>query len=80
MLLIWALPVGEGSEFVQMPDQQSRFVAVDVDGDVVVVAIESLPGVPFGELLEASLELVDTMTFEPGPPPDPDASGEPGAG
>ena len=79
-LLLWALPVSDGGEFVQVADQQSRFIALDVDGDVVVVAIESLPGVPFGELLEASLELVDSMTIEPGalaavePSMDPDAA------
>ncbi len=54
-LLIWALPIAEGGEFVQVADQQSRFLAVDVDGDVIVIAIESFPGVPFGGLLEASL-------------------------
>jgi hypothetical protein len=65
-LLIWALPIAEGGEFVQMPDQQSRFIALDVEGDVIVIAIESLPGVPFGSLLEDSLELVASMTLEPG--------------
>ena len=80
-LLLWALPVPEGGEFVQVADQQSRFIAVDVAGTVVVVAIESLPGVPFGELLESSLELVASMTIEPGelPAPDADASAAPGA-
>ena len=53
-LLIWALPIGEGGEFVQVADQQSRFIILDVEGDVIVVAIESFPGVPFGGLLEAS--------------------------
>ena len=72
-LLIWALPIEEGGEFVQVPDQQSRFIVVDVDGDVIVIAIESFPGVPFGGLLESSLELVDSMRIEPGEyvPPEP---------
>jgi hypothetical protein len=65
-LLVWALPMAGGGEFVQMADQQSRFVLLDVDGDVIVVAIESFPGVPFAGLLEASLELVETMRIEPG--------------
>jgi hypothetical protein len=65
-LLLWALPMAEGGEFVQVADQQSRFIVLDVDGDVIVVAIESFPGVPFGGLLEASLELVDSMRIEPG--------------
>ena len=74
-LLLWALPVEEGGEFVQVADQQSRFIAVDVEGDVVVIAIESFPGVPFGGLLEASLELVDSMRITPlGPAPRPEAS------
>jgi hypothetical protein len=64
-LLIWALPIGDGGEFVQVADQQSRFIALDVEGDVIVIAIESFPGVPFGGLLEASLELVDSMRIEP---------------
>jgi hypothetical protein len=66
-LLLWAIPVGAGGgEFVQYPDQQSRFILLDVGGDVIVIAIESFPGVPFGGLLEASMELVETMNIEPG--------------
>jgi hypothetical protein len=67
-LLLFALPIAEGGEFVQVADQQSRFIAVEIGDTVVVVAIESLPGVPFGELLEASLELVASMELEPGEP------------
>jgi hypothetical protein len=72
-LLLWALPIGEGGEFVQVADQQSRFVILDVEGDVLVVAIESFPGVPFGGLLEASMDLVESMRIEPGEyiPPEP---------
>jgi hypothetical protein len=75
-LLLWALPIGEGGEFVQVADQQSRFVIFDVEGDVVVVAIESFPGVPFGGLLDASMELIDSIRIEPGTyvPPSPSAS------
>jgi hypothetical protein len=72
-LLLWALPVGDGGEFVQVADQQSRFIIVDVEGDVIVIAIESFPGVPFGGLLEASMQLVESMRIEPGEyiPPEP---------
>jgi hypothetical protein len=72
-VLLWALPIGEGGEFVQVADQQSRFILLDVEGDVIVVAIESFPGVPFGGLLEASIDLVDSMRIEPGDyiPPEP---------
>lgn len=82
-LLLWALPVGEGGEFVQVADQQSRFVILDIDGDTIVVAIESFPGVPFGGLLEASMEIVESMRIEPGAyvPPEPteppDGAGSP---
>jgi hypothetical protein len=80
-LLLWALPIEEGGEFVQVADQQSRFISLDVDGDVIVIAIESFPGVPFGGLLEASLELVDSMRIEPGEyvPPAPSPSPSPTA-
>ena len=44
----------EDGEFVQVGGQQSRFVIIDVEGDVIVIAIESFPGVPFGGLLEKS--------------------------
>jgi len=64
-LLLWAVPMQDG-EFVQVPGQQSRFIAVDVEGDVIVVAIESFPGVPFGGLLEASMDVVESMRIEPG--------------
>jgi len=78
-LLIWALPIGDGGEFVQMANQQSRFVLLDVDGDVIVVAIESFPGVPFGGFLETSMELVESMRIEPGEyiPPEPTPSPSP---
>jgi len=65
-LLIWAIAIDGGGEFVQMADQQSRFIVLDVNGDVIVIAIESFPGVPFGGLLEASMELVGTMNIRPG--------------
>ena len=79
LLLIWALPIEEGGEFVQVADQQSRFLALDVEGEVVVIAIESFPGVPFGGLLEASLELVESMRITPADlaEPDPVASPSP---
>jgi hypothetical protein len=84
-VLIWAIPVGEGGEFVQMADQQSRFVVLDVGGDVIVIAIETFPGVPFGGFLEASMELVESMDIEPGawvppaPTPTPAPSPSPAA-
>lgn len=77
-ILLWALPIAEGGEFVQVPDQQSRFIFIDVAGDVVVVAIESFPGVPFGGVLEESMTLVESMRIEPGeyipPQPSPEAT------
>jgi hypothetical protein len=76
-LLLFALPIAEGGEFIQVADQQSRFIAVDIGDTVVVIAIESLPGVPFGELLEASMELVASMSIEPGPPGIPDEATAP---
>lgn len=78
-ILLWALPIGDGGEFVQVADQQSRFIVLDVGGDVLVIAIESFPGVPYGELLEASLDLVDSMRIEPGEyiPPQPTPSPAP---
>ena len=67
LLLVWALPMEDG-EFVQVPGQQSRFIIVDVEGEVVVIAIESFPGVPFGGLLEAAMDLVASMRIEPSEP------------
>lgn len=71
-LLLWALSMADG-EFVQVAGQQSRFIALDIEGDVLVIAIESFPGVPFGSLLDASMELVESMRIEPGTfvPPSP---------
>ena len=82
-VLIWAIPVGEGGEFVQMANQQSRFLILDVEGDVIVIAIESFPGVPLGGFLEAATELVETIRITPGeyvppePTPAPEGSEEP---
>ena len=35
---------------------------------VVVIAVESFPGVPFGGILDAAMELVDSMRIEPAAP------------
>lgn len=81
-LLIWALPIGDGGEFVQVADQQARFLIIDVEDTVVVVAIEAMPGVPFGGFLEASMALVDSMRIEPDgslPPALPDPTAAPSA-
>jgi hypothetical protein len=79
VLLIWALPIDDGGEFLQVADQQSRFVALDIEGDVLVIAIESMPGVPFGGLLEASMDLVGSMRIEPGEFVPPPATDDPAA-
>ena len=78
-VLIWAIPVGEGGQFVQTANQQSRFLILDVGGDVIVIAIESLPGVPFGGFLEAATELVESVRITPGEyvPPEPTPEPEP---
>ncbi len=78
-LLLWALPIDEGGEFVQVADQQTRFILVDVDGDAIVIAIELFPGVPFGGLLDASMEVVRSMQIEPGEyiPPSPSPHPDP---
>ncbi len=78
-VLIWAIPVGDGGEFVQMANQQSRFLVLDVEGDVIVIAIEAFPGVPFGGFLEAASDLVETIRITPGAyvPPEPEATEEP---
>lgn len=78
-VLVWAIPVGEGGEFVQMANQQSRFLTLDVDGDVIVIAIEAFPGVPFGGFLDAATELIDSIRITPGEyvPPEPVATAEP---
>ena len=71
-----------GGEFVQVADQQSRFVILDVGGDTIVIAIETFPGVPFGGLLEASMDRLGAMRIEPGewvpPQPTPSPSADPG--
>jgi hypothetical protein len=78
-VLIWAIPVGKGGEFVQEADQQSRFLLLDVDGDVIVIAIESLPGVPFGGFLDAATELVESVRITPGEYIPPEPTPEPGS-
>jgi hypothetical protein len=78
-VLVWAIPVGEGGEFVQMANQQSRFLILDVDGDVIVIAIESFPGVPFGGFLDAATALIETIRITPGQYLPPEPSPEPTA-
>jgi hypothetical protein len=80
-VLLWALPIEGGGEFVQVANQQSRFVVLDVDGDVIVVAIETFPGVPFGRFLDESMALLETMRISPGQylPQEPDPTPEPAA-
>lgn len=76
-LLLWAVPGMEDGEFVQVADQQSRFIALDVSDEVIVIAIESFPGVPFGSVLDASMDVVDSMRITPAsevtPSPEPSA-------
>jgi hypothetical protein len=78
-VLVWAIPVGAGGEFVQMANQQSRFLILDVDGDVIVIAIEAFPGVPFGGFLDAATELIDSIRITPGEyvPPQPEMTAAP---
>ena len=60
-LLLWLIPNMEQGEFVQVADQQSRFILVDVESEVIVIAIETFPGVPFGPVLDASMDIVESM-------------------
>jgi hypothetical protein len=78
-VLIWAIPIGEGGEFVQMANQQSRFLILDVDGDVIIIASETFPGVPFGGFLDAATELVESVRITPGEyvPPEPAGTAAP---
>ena len=64
-LLLWLIPEMEQGEFVQAPDQQSRFILVEVEDEVIVIAIESFPGVPFGSVLDASMDIVDSIRITP---------------
>jgi hypothetical protein len=64
LLLIWAIPMEEG-EFVQLAGQAARFIALDIGRDVVVIAIETLPGAPFEPFAERSMELLRSLAFEP---------------
>ena len=61
-LLIWALQM-EGGEFVQVPGQQARFIALDVGSDVIVVAIETFVEEPFGFFGAAASAVVDSLRF-----------------
>ena len=80
-VLIWAIPIGEGGEFVQVANQQSRFLLLDVEGDVIVIAVETFPGVPFGGFLDAASELIESVRITPGEyvPPSPEATTPPEA-
>lgn len=64
LLLIWAIPMKDG-EFVQIPGQEARFIALDVGADTVVVAIETLPGTPFEPFSLQAMELIRSIAFEP---------------
>jgi hypothetical protein len=64
-LLIWAIDMEDG-QFVQVPGQASRFIGVDVGPDTLVIAIETLPGVPFEAFASEAMRLVSTMSFEGG--------------
>lgn len=78
-LLLWALQI-EGGEFIQLPGQQARFIAVDVGSDVVVVAIETFIAEPFGFFASAGMDIVDSLRLEvagsASPTPDPSHTGE----
>ena len=52
-------------EFVQIPGQAARFIALDVGTDTVVIAIETLPGMPFEPFALEAMELIRSIAFEP---------------
>ena len=62
-LLLWALPF-EGGEFVQVPGQQARFIALDAGPDTLVVAVETLIAEPFGFFDSAAMEVVESLRVE----------------
>jgi hypothetical protein len=64
LLLIWAIPMKDG-EFVQIAGQESRFIALDVGTDTVVIAIETLPGTPFDPFALEAMELLGSIAFGP---------------
>jgi hypothetical protein len=64
-LLLWAVPMEDG-EFVQIGGQSSRFIAVDVGPDTIVIAIETLPGFAFEPFATAAMEVVRSMAFATG--------------
>jgi hypothetical protein len=62
LLLLWAVPMEDG-EFVQIGGQSSRFIAVDVGSDTVVIAIETLPGLAFEPFATEAMDVVASMAF-----------------
>ena len=64
LLLIWAIPMKDG-EFVQIPGQAARFIALEVGTDTLVIAIETLPGMAFEPFALEAMELVRSIAFEP---------------
>jgi hypothetical protein len=65
LLLLWAIPMEDG-EFVQVAGQASRFIATEVGRDTIVIAIETLPGLPFEPFALEAMEVVRTLAFEAG--------------
>jgi hypothetical protein len=62
-LLLWALPF-DGGEFVQVPGQQARIIALDVGPDVLVVAVETLVEEPFGFFASAAMAVVGSLRID----------------
>jgi hypothetical protein len=62
LLLLWAVPM-ENGEFVQIGGQSSRFIALDVGTDTIVIAIETVPGVDFEPFATEAMEVVRSMAF-----------------
>jgi hypothetical protein len=56
----------ENGEFVQIGGQASRFIAVDVGPDTIVIAIETLPGMAFDAFATEAMEVVRSMAFATG--------------
>jgi hypothetical protein len=61
--LLWALPGVQ--EFHLTAGERARFIALDVEGEVVVLAFEALPDTDLDVFLDLATGLVDTLEITP---------------
>jgi hypothetical protein len=75
VVVLWS--VGLEGGFVLEAGEEARFIALDVDGRIVIVSMETYPGADLDAFIEDSQPVIDSVTFGPAASPAESPAGSP---